>query len=223
MKKIIIVCFFLSFVLSNAQVRMTNTTLSAVNSSAFIDASSNTSNNNTLGSGKGLVFPRVDLATFSFVGATGVLNNFPTRFDGMVVYNTKDGGTANQGSTQGTLSPGFWFYENKSATTTGGIWKPLGSSTVANTILSVSTASYTALANDGTLLIDVPSGGATVTLPSATTNRGTILTIKKIDTTYNQLTFNTTIKLSPVESFTTLNYPRTLKIQSDGTDWWLIN
>jgi hypothetical protein len=45
----------------------------------------------------------------------------------MIVYNTATSGTAGVGSTQGTLSPGFWYYENKSATNTGGTWKPLGS------------------------------------------------------------------------------------------------
>ena len=209
---------------SSAQVRMTVSAISSVNSSAFIDASSNTINNGTVGVGKGLVFPRVDLSTFAFVGTGGVPNNFPSRFDGMIVYNTKDGGTANAGSTQGTLSPGFWFYENKSTTVAGGTWKPLGSSAaVANNIIAVATATYTALATDGTLLVDVPTGGATVTLPAAASNKGVVLTIKKVDTTNNELAFNPSIKITSVDSFTTLNYPKTLRIQSDGTNWWLIN
>jgi hypothetical protein len=225
MKKIIILLALFTGTLSFAQVRMTSTAISSVNSSAFIDASSQPSNNSSVGTGKGLVFPRVDLSTFAFVaGITGQNTNFPGRYDGMIVYNTKDGGTANAGTTQGTLTPGFWFYENKSTTVAGGTWKPLGSSAAtANNVLAVSTATYTALATDGTLLVDVPSGGATVTLPVAATNNGKILIVKKVDDDTDVLTFNSAVKVTVTESFTTLNYATTLKIQSDGTNWWLIN
>ena len=125
MKKIFITACILSAFYGTAQVRMTGTGITSSNSSAFIDASSNTTNNGTVGTGKGLVFPRVDLSTFSFVGSTGVASNFPSRFDGMIVYNTALSGVAGAGTTQGTLSPGFWFYENKSNSTTGGTWKAL--------------------------------------------------------------------------------------------------
>ncbi len=128
-KTILLIALFIS-VISFAQVRMTGTSVSATNSSAFIDASSNNLNNTSAGVGKGLVFPRVDLSTFTFVGTTGIASNFPSRFDGMIVYNTKDGGAANVGTTTGTLKPGFWFYENKSATTSGGTWKSIGSDAV---------------------------------------------------------------------------------------------
>lgn len=104
---------------------MTGTTLGGVNSSAFIDASSNTINNSSQGVGKGLVFPRVDLANFNFVGTTGVPSNFPSRFDGMLVYNTADSGIAASGNTEGSLSPGFWYYNNTSTSSTGGTWRPL--------------------------------------------------------------------------------------------------
>jgi hypothetical protein len=58
---------------------------------------------------------------------SGAANQFPTRFDGMIVYNTNEGGTAGVGSTDGTLTPGYWYYENKSGSVDGGTWKPLGS------------------------------------------------------------------------------------------------
>lgn len=103
-----------------------------------------------------------------------------------------------------------------------GTWSTSSSPLVS--VMSVTAASYTALDSDGTLLVSVPSGGAIVNIPTATTtNKGMILTIKKTDTTTNVLTFNSSIKITESETFTTLNYPRTLKIQSDGTDWWLIN
>jgi hypothetical protein len=115
--------------MTSAQVRFTSTANTAVSTaSAFLDASSNSTNNSSTSLGKGLVFPRVALGTFTFGSATtGIGNAFPSRYDGMIVYNTTDGGVANVGTTSGILAPGFWFYENKSATLTGGTWKPLGS------------------------------------------------------------------------------------------------
>jgi hypothetical protein len=96
-------------------------------SPAFIDASSNPTVNGSANVGKGLIFPRVDLSAMTaFPSVTaGIPTSFPTRFDGMIVYNTATSGTVGVGSTEGTLSPGFWYYENKSATNTGGTWKPL--------------------------------------------------------------------------------------------------
>ena len=109
-----------------------NNITSSGNSSAFLDASSHNTHNTTANIAKGLVFPRVDLTTFTFSPSAGVglPSVFPTRFDGMIVYNTATSGVALQGDTEGELTAGFWFYENKTATLTGGIWKQLGSSPV---------------------------------------------------------------------------------------------
>ncbi len=135
MKKNITLFLLLTSIMTFAQVRMTGINISSVNSSAFIDGSSNPSNNSSVGTGKGLVFPRIDLSTFTFVsGTTGISNNFPTRYDGMIVYNTKDGGTANVGATEGLLKSGFWFYENKTASLTGGTWKQLSPTPSSTTI-----------------------------------------------------------------------------------------
>jgi hypothetical protein len=114
---------------TQAQVRIVNSANAAAasNSPAFIDASSNPTVNDSPNVGKGLLFPQVDLSvmtSFPQVNA-GTRTSFPTRFDGMIVYNTAESGTAGVGSTEGTLSPGFWYYENKSATNTDGTWKPL--------------------------------------------------------------------------------------------------
>jgi len=111
------------------QVRIVNNTSNTAvnNMSAFIDASSNSTANGTANVGKGLIFPRTDLTTFTAFGGspTGIATSFPTRFDGMVVYNTASSGVAGVGATQGTLSPGYWYYDNKSTTVNGGTWKPI--------------------------------------------------------------------------------------------------
>ncbi|WP_312507993.1 hypothetical protein [Chryseobacterium culicis] len=121
---------------SYAQVRIVNSSsnTAAPSSSAFIDASSNVSVNNSTNVGKGLLFPRTDLTTFvnfGFSSTTGIPSNYPTNFDGLIVYNTASSGVAGVGSTQGTLTQGYWFYENKSGTLNGGTWKPVAAA--ANT------------------------------------------------------------------------------------------
>jgi len=120
---------------SYAQVRVSNYTsvTNATNGPAFIDASSSPGYNGTPNLGKGLLFPRVDLSAFTFPSiTTGIATNYPTRCDGMIVYNTKEGGIAGAGATEGELTPGFWYYENKSSTLTGGTWRPLGGGAAAN-------------------------------------------------------------------------------------------
>jgi hypothetical protein len=113
----------------SAQIRQTNGTniQAAANSSAFIDASSTASWNLSSNIGKGIIFPRVALSQMTSFSTSGSLNNsnYPTRFDGFIVYNTDSLGTAGIGLTEGTLVRGFWFYENKSTDLNGGKWKPL--------------------------------------------------------------------------------------------------
>jgi hypothetical protein len=113
----------------SAQIRQTNGTniQAAANSSAFIDASSTASWNLSSNIGKGIIFPRVALSQMTSFSTSGSLNNsnYPTRFDGFIVYNTDSLGTAGIGLTEGTLVRGFWYYENKSTALNGGKWKPL--------------------------------------------------------------------------------------------------
>ena len=140
MKKIIILTTFLFVccILSHAQIRIVNSTTNfpVLNSPAFIDASSNNTVNQAanVNLGKGLVFPRTDLSLMTSLSTvfSGNPANFPNRFDGMVVFNTKEGGTAGVGFTEGELTRGFWYYDNPnghlpSGNVGSGTWKPLGS------------------------------------------------------------------------------------------------
>lgn len=128
MKKIVTLSLFIASLTGYSQVRMTGSTIAQSTSSAFIDASSQATNNSSTTRGKGLVFPRVDLTSFTLTPTSvGTPTNFPSRFDGMIVYNTASTGNAGVGTTEGVLTPGFWFYDNKTTSLTGGTWKPLGS------------------------------------------------------------------------------------------------
>jgi hypothetical protein len=142
MKKIYLSIILLVVISANSQVRLVSTLNTSVNSSAFIDASSQNSNNITVGTGKGLVYPRVDLTTFQFVsGTTGIGSSFPTRYDGMVVYNTVTGNTSSLGATAIiAVTPGFWYYDNKSTNVKGGTWTQLGSNVKNYTTTPIKTA-----------------------------------------------------------------------------------
>jgi hypothetical protein len=84
---------------------------------------------------------------------------------------------------------------------------------------------YTISATDYTILVNATSGAFTLTLPdpTATSNKGRILLIRKTDETTNVLTFSRAIKISETRDFTTLNMNTTIRIQCDGTDWYKID
>jgi len=128
--KITTLCLVFSFTYSFAQVLTNqNPSSGASTSFAFIDAGSSSTYNGVANAGKGIIYPRTDLtAVTSFLdsGSLGSASYNPNYYDGIVVYNTATSGTAGIGSTEGTLSPGFWYYENTSGNSSGGTWKPMG-------------------------------------------------------------------------------------------------
>lgn len=159
------ICFIGFFATASSfygQVRIANSNnnQAAQNSSAFIDASSNTTFNGSTNVGKGLLFPRTDLTQFNAFGGTpiGIPNSYPYYYDGLVVYNTANSGVAGIGSTEGTLNPGYWFYENKTKTVAGGTWRPL--SKAWRTPVRTVTSSYTLVNDDDGGFVYVDSGSA---------------------------------------------------------------
>lgn len=107
---------------------------------AFMDASGATngfSDDANTTDGKGLVFPRTNLTNFTFATTVGDEDNFPTAYDGMIVYNTGTGNTPATGSGIGNqaVNPGFYYFSNPTAgpvsgnfSINAGQWLPLGSS-----------------------------------------------------------------------------------------------
>ena len=92
-----------------------------------------------------------------------------------------------------------------------------------NSSIVVATADLTATAANSTILCNVPVAGMTLTLPAAAANTGKILVIRKVDNDADVLTFSPAINYSTTETITTLNYVKTLTVQSDGTNWWVIS
>jgi hypothetical protein len=94
-------------------------------------------------------------------------------------------------------------------------------STGVTKIITKST-NYTATTNDYTILCDATTG-FTLTLPAATTALGKMFIIRKIDETNNILTISPAISISSTKTISTLNFSKTLRVQSDGSSWFLID
>ncbi len=60
----------------------------------------------------------------------GIATSYPTRFDGMVVYNTATG-VAGIGNT--AVNPGFYYYSNQSTNANGGKWIRMNDSNISST------------------------------------------------------------------------------------------
>lgn len=200
-----------------------NTNASTANMSshtAFLDASSSPTWKGTTNQGKGLIFPNVDLTALTTLiqsGSTSATNN-PNRFDGMLVYNTATGVSA-IGAIK--VKPGFFYYNNATTNINGGTWIPVGSTTSLSVVATV--ADYTALDTDSTIFCDATAAGLTVTLPSAVGVTGKIYVMRKVDATNNTITFSPALVYSQGVQVSTLNYVKTIRVQSDGTNWNIID
>ncbi|RNA61549.1 hypothetical protein D1631_06195 [Chryseobacterium nematophagum] len=167
---LLVSCFY-------GQVRIANsaTNQAAINSSAFIDASSNTTFNQSPTVGKGLLYPRTDLTVFNgFSGVpVGTPNSYPYNYDGFMVFNTAASGTAGVGATEGTLCRGFWYYDNPSTNLTGGTWKPLRPDVCSPTTPPVITGLTCSGATDaGTLTEGIAASGVSSQIPYTGGNGG---------------------------------------------------
>jgi hypothetical protein len=89
--------------------------------------------------------------------------------------------------------------------------------------ITIKTAAYTATVTDYTILCNAVGGGFTLTLPAPSASSGVVYIIRKTDETTNVLTFSRSIFESETTSFTTLNYSKTIRIQSNGTKWYQID
>jgi len=160
---------------------------------------------------KGLLLPRLALvATDSFEPMVSSPQG------GMTVYNTTTKSGV-EGSTE--VTPGFYYWDSAQ-------WVRVGDSSFNTQTITSKIVDYTALAKDNTILFDVTAtaSGLTLTLPAAAAgNKGKIYVVRKTDITNNKLTFSEAITTVTGDNFTELNYAKTIRIQSDGTKWNLID
>ena len=113
-----------------------------VNQNPFFDASQKFDISINPGAkGKGLVFPRVDLTTWTFsIQFLTMGDYYPGAYDGMIVYNIATGntpvddGSGNNPTTSTSVSPGFYYFSNPGpldgfshTTVTSGKWVAISS------------------------------------------------------------------------------------------------
>lgn len=118
MKKIVFLLSIFSSIYSYAQINTQSEVNSVIsNQNPFLDASGYINQENSIA--KGLVFPRTDLTQFNFdISLLGNYQNFPTAFDGMIVFNTGAGKTGTNPATQGIqvdVEPGFYYFSHPTA------------------------------------------------------------------------------------------------------------
>ena len=89
--------------------------------------------------------------------------------------------------------------------------------------ISTVTANYTALITDYTILSSCATGAITLTLPSAANSTGKVYVIRKIDDTDNLLNFSPALKQTETITISSLNFPKTIRIQSNGSSWYVID
>lgn len=144
MKKIIFTIALLFVVLINSYAQVGSNGFTTDNGisgqNAFFDASTSFDPSTTFDNtnGKGLVFPRTDLTTWSFNLSLFGSGTFPTGLDGMIVYNIGSGATlitGNNPSVSSTVAPGFYYFSNPSVdpdnfspSVSSGTWIAIGGS-----------------------------------------------------------------------------------------------
>jgi hypothetical protein len=84
------------------------------------------------------------------------------------------------------------------------------------------TANYTATVADETILCDTATGGFTITLPSASNNTGKLFVIRKVDQSANVLSISPSVKVSETTSVASMNFTSSFRIQSNGSDWYVV-
>lgn len=123
---------------------------------------------------------------------------------GLTIYNmTRDAVEVNAGN----LDTPFWV-----------------SATVANPGISARLiADYTIVNADNTVLFDATLKALTATLPDATLLTGKIYYVRKDDITKNILTIAPQVMVKGALTTIALNYPKTIVLQSNGTNWVVID
>ncbi|MGI9581178.1 hypothetical protein ACR1PO_08175 [Chryseobacterium sp. RRHN12] len=176
MKKIIFALFIASGTLVSAQVLSNGAIANQFpNENVFLDASTN--NNATVSDGKGLLFPSTDLTQFTFKTASLDGINFPSAYDGMVVYNTATGNTVTGNGVVTAVVPGFYYFSNpgQSTSVASGRWVPVGGTskvtigtaeTTTNTIINTTTGDKQLYAIKGTFTASGTSTAVNIPAPT---------------------------------------------------------
>jgi len=104
------------------------------------------------------------------------------------------------------------------------IWKGIGfSGIIYPSISNRLTDDYTLLEGDSTVLFDATAKNLTATLPSAASYKGKIYYVRKDDDSTNTLTISPSVMIAGTSVVVAVNYAKTIKVQSNGSDWVVID
>lgn len=176
------------------------------NSNAFFDASTNfdTSSSSSNSIGKGLVFPDTNLNQFRFDMALADGITFPSYFNGMLVYNTATGTTADPLLTTQTtdLVPGWYYFSNPNGlangSVTAGRWLPVGgnpkfnvvNNTLAGTATNTQIDNAQVYAYKGQFTTNGSSTAVTLAVPTGISSVYGITIFKRAGGTGNKVVFS---------------------------------
>lgn len=82
---------------------------------------------------------------------------------------------------------------------------------------------YIVAVKDYTILCNTSSNAFLLTLPDPAAIIGQIYVIRKIDESLNILSITPNLKATETTLISSLNYPKTIRIQSNGADWYIID
>lgn len=82
---------------------------------------------------------------------------------------------------------------------------------------------YTILSSDSTVLFDATAKDLIATLPDAALLKGKIFFVRKDDVSYKKVTIVPQLKILNQLTTVILNHAKTIKVQSDGTSWVVID
>jgi hypothetical protein len=178
-----------------------------------------------------------DTTAASWTADLSTLSGTAPNVSGIVLGANGGTGVDNSGKTitiGGNLTTTGAFTTNLTATANTALTLPITGTlatlkdiTDANnafkTPLAITTGNYTITSSDYTVLCNASNGAFLLTLPPATSSKDKIIIIKKIDVTNNPINFSQSIYITDILIATSINYPKTIKIQSNGTNWYIIN
>jgi hypothetical protein len=161
-----------------------------------------------------------------------VANNKGVMISRVPLKGTNDSTTISNGNVESLLvyntqlvadvKPGYYYWLNNK-------WNRLVNTDDVTNALSISsivtkTSNYDALATDETILIDATSSSVTVTLPAAALSLGKKFSIKKIDTSNNNVIIKSVS--GAIDTMTSISgglWLQTWALQSDGANWFVIS
>lgn len=205
---------------TNTITNISNTEIKAAAAIALNKLAATTVSRALVSDASGFVSPATTTATeIGFVN--GVTSSIQTQLGTKVTNPMTTGGDIICGGASGVPTRLANGSANQVLTSAGGTSAPTWANAVANLAVTAKTSNYTLLTSDDVVTGDSSGGAFTLTLPTAVGNTGKVFTLKKIDTSFLQITVATTSSqtIDGVTTTTLATRYETLVLISDGANW----